>query len=234
MPVRGKYTIGTVGLMAGIPFCHIEFMWSLAQLIQYNSEYFCTPGEIVHLVKADLSFHSSARNDLVKQMLGDWLLMLDADQAFAPDLLARMVRLMNYYRDVDVLSGMYHYRLPPHFPLLYCWNEEKKAFAHLADWDRDAEIFPIDSAGGGCLLVRRKVFERIYDELGQEPFSISPPYSEDHSFFLRLKKLGIQAYAAPKIEAPHIMNYMLRTQDYNAKVMADLQEPIEVEPPQRA
>ena len=35
-----------------------------------------------------------------------------------------------------------------------------------------------------------------YSRLKENPFDIIPPYGEDHSFFMRLKKLGIKAYGA--------------------------------------
>lgn len=208
-----KKTLGTVSIMGGIQFCHTEFAYSLAQMVQYSNEYVCAPGEIVHLDRAQLSYHSSARNELAQRMLGDWVLMLDTDHAFAPDLLYRMLRLFNYYK-LDVLTGVYHMRIEPFLPLLYCWNDEKDGFQHLADWQTDVDIFQVDSAGAGCLMIRRSVIERIYEELNEEPFSITMPWSEDHSFFVRLRKLGIKAYAAPAIQCAHLRTQPITTDDY--------------------
>ena len=213
MPAFGKRTLGTIGLMGGIHSNHVEFTWSLAQMLQYTNEYVCAPGEIVHLVKADLSFHAAARNQMVKEMLGDWLLQLDMDHAFAPDFLARMLYVMNTY-ELDVLTGMYHYRLAPFGPEVYYWSDKHAGFKQIADWDKKATIFRIDSAGGGCLLVRRSVYDRIYKELKEEPFSITPPFSEDHSFFVRLKKLGIKSFCAPKIQYAHLMTKPITSEDY--------------------
>ena len=215
--LMGKKTIGTCGIMGGVPFAHMEFCWSLAQMLQYSHEYVCGPGEIIHLDKSDISYHMTARNGLAKRCLGDWMLMLDVDHAFSPDLLARMLFAMNVYQ-VDVLSALYHYRTPPHLPVLFVFDKEKKAMSHLVDWDCNAKIFEIDSAGAGTLLIKKNVFERIYSELNEEPFSITPPYSEDHSFFLRLRQLGIKAYCTPYIESAHLYTNPITSADYTDRM----------------
>ena len=63
---------------------------------------------------------------------------------------------------------------------------------------------PNASAGAGCLLVRKSVYDRCKKELKENPFDITHPYGEDHSFFLRLKRLGIQAYCDPLITLNHL------------------------------
>jgi GT2 family glycosyltransferase len=215
--LMAKRTLGSIGIMSGIPFCHSEFMISLAKMIQYCSEYVCGQGEIIHLVTSDISFHMTARNNLCKDMLGDWLLMLDTDHAFGPDLLARMLYAFENYRvdgeRIDVLSALYHYRVPPFMPVLYTVNDEKK-LCTITNWDAGTLLVPIDAAGAGCLLIRRSVISRIINELGEEPFSIIPPYSEDNSFFIRLRTLGIKAYCAPYIESLHLRTQPLSNADY--------------------
>lgn len=216
--IMGKSTIGTIAPMLGVPFVHAEFCWSLAQMIQYSNEYICKHGEIIHLVKPTLTYHAAARNDIVRNMLGDWILMLDCDHSFAPDMLARLLYLSNSFKvagvDVDVLSAIYFYRMPPHGPLLYHWNDKHTGFVQLVNWDEHARIMEIDSAGGGSLFIRRSVIERMYNELKEEPFSIIPPFSEDHSFFVRLEKLGIKAWAAPGIQSHHLLTKPLGVDDY--------------------
>lgn len=229
--LMGKKTIGTLAPMLGVPFTHAEFAWSFAQLIQYNSEYVCEPGQVIHLVKPTQTYHAAARNQLVKDMLGDWLFMLDCDHAFAPDILARMLYLMNTLskngEQIDILSAMYHYRLPPHGPSAFHWNEKHTGFVQLGDWAKEARVIQVDATGAGTLLVRKSVFERINRELGEEPFSVIHPWSEDYSFFVRAEKLGIRAFVAPKIQSLHLMTRPLSTEDYTDR-MAEVCTPVEV------
>ncbi len=94
----------------------------------------------------------------------------------------------------------------PHVPVLYQWIKigEKDGLQPLARWDKSCKVLQIGSAGAGCLFVRRNVFDRIVSELGEQPFDKIHPYSEDHSFFHRLKRLGIKAFADMSIESRHL------------------------------
>ncbi len=215
--LNGNHHIGTVGIMGGVPFAHMEFAWSLAQLVQYTNEYVCGPGEFVHWTKASISYHSAARNQLVDTMLGDWLLMLDADLAFEPDLLARLLRTFNTENHLDVLTGIYHFKSPPHPPVLYTASANPDAFDLIGDWQRPdgRYLVPVASAGAGCLLTRRAVFERIRNELNESPFDILAPFGEDHSFFKRLARIGIKAHCDPTIEAYHLRTQPIGTADYD-------------------
>jgi len=232
--LMGKKTIGTIGLMGGVPSNHFEFTWSLANMIQYNNEYICTPGEIIHLDHADVSYHAAARNQLASRFLGDWLLMLDLDHAFQPDLLARMLLLVNQYKhfkdiDIGVLSALYHYRREPFLPVAYMWNDKKTGCQQMTDWESDSLLIEVDSAGAGCLLVKREIFHRIYEDLNEEPFSPKNGLSEDHSFFYRLSELGIQPYLAHKIQAAHLMTVPITTETHYRERFDVLSKAVDLE-----
>lgn len=193
--------IGTVGYLGGLVAVPEPFVWSWGQLIQYNTEFLCRPGEYVHYVRSKISLHDTARNSLVEQMQGDWLLMLDTDHSFEPDILSRLLNRLEQY-DLDVITGLYTSKGPPYVPIVYQWKEGA-GFVPIARFS-GAQIYRIDGAGAGCLLVRRKVFDRIRQELGEEPFARRPPFGEDLSFFMRLRQLGIPAWIDPSIECHHL------------------------------
>src|SRR5947209_6858142 len=191
-----KRVIGTLAYLGGIP-CNLEaFTWAWGQLIQYCTEYLCQPGEIVWLDKAPVSFHSFARSTLVDRMMGDWILMLDMDHAPEPDLLLRLVLHAKKY-DAGVLASTYLHKIAPHSPVLYQWDDLGDALQPIGDWAPEAEAFQIGSAGAGGLFIHRRVIDRIREELHEGAFAIIPPFGEDNSFFKRLQRLGIAAYAVP-------------------------------------
>ena len=196
----GKKIIGTISYMGGVPTVPEPFLHSWSQMIEYNADYLCETNERINYDNALISFHAAARNNLVDTMKGEWLLMLDTDHQFEPDLAARMLFCMNQY-DIDVLTGIYTHKTPPHVPVIYKY--EKNGFAPLVILEKNVRILEIDSAGAGCLMVRKSVFDRIREK-GESPFDITHPYGEDHSFFLRLRKLKIKSYCNPHIECHHL------------------------------
>ena len=207
----GKKPIGTCAYLGGISNLPEPFVWSWSQMIEYNNDYLVEPNQRIYYDKASASFHSFARNSLVQRMKGDWLLMLDTDHVFDPDLACKMTQRM-YMHNVDVITGFYQYKFPPYAPVLYRFI--KGGHAIIGDWDKDIEFQQVDSAGAGCLLVRRSVFQRITNELKEEPFDIIPPYGEDHSFFYRLRKLKIKAYFDSTIQYNHIVYRPVTLDDY--------------------
>jgi len=212
-----KRSIGTIGVMGGVHSVPSEFCESLARMVAYNYEYLLQPQEIIHLPpKPPVSYHAHARNMMAASFLGDWLFMIDSDHQFEPDLLARMLALFNM-ANLDVLTGLYQLKAPPYLPCIYQWNEDTQGFLFVAGWDKGATLIPVDCAGAGCLMVRRRVFDRIRNDLGENPFDVMSPWSEDFSFFVRLKKLGIKSFCAPQIESNHLISKAITIADYDPK-----------------
>jgi GT2 family glycosyltransferase len=181
-------------------------------MIQYNAEHLCRPGEFIHYDRAKLSFHSTARDNLVSSMRGDWLLMLDCDHTFEPDILHRLLHRMTTH-NVDVVTAVYTFKGGLHSPVLFTGDDNQP----IGNWEDGVDLIPCDSAGAGTLLVRRSVFDRIQTELKESPFAIEYPFGEDHSFFRRLRKLGIKAYFDPRIESHHLVTRRLSLADYDRK-----------------
>lgn len=206
--------IGTIAYMGGIMSVPEPFCWSWGNMIAYSQEALCGENEHIHTDRTKLSLHDYARNELISRMRGDWILMLDTDLSFQPDIASRMVRLFEL-NQLDVLCGIYSYKRAPHFPVVYQHNPETDKHEILADWDRSVNLLQVDSAGAGVLLIRRSVLERITEELKENPFERYPGKGEDHSFFTRLRKLGIAAFCAPHVEADHLEYFGVRTsRDY--------------------
>lgn len=226
MSVIGRKTIGTVAYLGGVMSLPEPFVHSWQQLLEYNYEYLINPDERIEYTRATVSYHSFARNSLVDSMKGDWLLQLDTDITFDPDILGRMLNFLNNSelngQPVDVMAGLYLYKGAPHPPVAYSWDAKKKAKTILGDWDDKGDLLQLRAAGAGCLLVHRRVFDRIRAELGVSPFTIhvdedGSPLSEDHSFFEYCWKLKIPVYASPQIWVNHLTYKPLTEKDYDRK-----------------
>lgn len=198
MPI-GRKPIGTIGYMGGVPAVLEEFCWSFAQMVEYNAEQIESDHCYIHYDRVKYSDHAPARNALVRQMKGNWLLQLDTDHEFEPDVLARLLRL---WKDTGarVISGLYRFKRHPYAPVAF----GGKTGSPILEWDRRMELVEITGAGAGCLFAERSVFDEIQDKCKCEPFDRMEHTSEDHSFFRRCTECEIKTYLAPAIEFDHL------------------------------
>ncbi len=187
------------------------FTKAWGDMIQYNYEYLLKPTERILYNRATVSYHSFARDSLIDEMQGDWILMLDTDIIFEPDVVARMLHKMEV-NNIDVLVGIYPYKGELHAPVLYGYNPKKKIEFIIGDWDKRFDVIECDSAGAGCLMIRKSVVDKVKAS-GESLFGIIEPFSEDISFFRRLRKLGIKAYFTPNIKLGHLKFRELSIED---------------------
>lgn len=200
--VYGRKVLGTVGVMSGIPYVPTEFLWSFQKMTIYNERFITLANEDILYIGATVSFHSVARNSLVERCEGEWLFMLDTDQRFDADVLGRLLYSFNEY-NLDVISGVYYQKSSPYCPVVYRYNNELGGFQIISGFEVD-NITKVDAVGGGCLLVRKSVFDNIERELKEKPFDIKPPLGEDLSFFARCRELGIEVWCDPRVEIGHL------------------------------
>ncbi len=218
-----RQPIATFAYLGGLKILFEDFSWSFLQCALYSQEFCCGQNQYIHIDRSHSSDRSGSRNVLSARMLGDVILMSDADHAFEPDLMARMLSVFQQYQPngdrIDVLTGVYRYTVPPHLPVLYHFDVETGKHIHIAELDWSQELSQIPCAGAGVLMVRRCVFDRIRTELKEEPFTEIHPYSEDFSFFERLRRLGIKAYVAPGIKSDHLMVTRVTDEHYQREAV---------------
>ena len=111
-----------------------DFTDSLSRLLLYSSD---NVGRLFYTT-ATVSYHELARKQLVDNAQGEWILMLDTDHAFGPDLLERLLFYKNQNKS-RVISGIYQYKHPPHAPVANFWTPEGK-LSPLVNWDRRGDI----------------------------------------------------------------------------------------------
>lgn len=199
----GRKTIGTISFMGGVLSIPTPFVKAWGNMIQYNQEYLLQSTEQILYNHATVSYHSFARDSLIDEMRGDWILMLDTDVLFEPDVAAQMLHKMDKY-GIDVLIGIYPYKGTIHAPVLYGYDKKKDVRYIIGDWDKTVDVQECDGAGAGCLMIRKSVVEKI-KATKESLFSIIEPNSEDNSFFMRCRKLKIPVYFSPNIKLKHLM-----------------------------
>lgn len=151
-----------------------------------------------------------ARNKLgniAVQNEAEFMLWLDSDIIFEPDLLDRMFDSLG---DKDFITGLYFNRRPPYKPTIFSeagYSEGEGNLVipvaeHFFDYPKD-RLFQIDACGFGCVLMKTKMFSEIFDKKGL-PFSPILGFGEDISFCIRAKELGYELWCDPAIKVGHI------------------------------
>jgi glycosyltransferase involved in cell wall biosynthesis len=175
-----------------------------------------------------------ARNTIANHVLNEprfeWLLSLDADMGFAPDILERLLAaadpkerpivggLAFAYQDL----GYDHYNSVRNVPkpTIYQWVDgEPRGVSH----------YPVNtlvpSWGTGCaiVLIHRSVLEKIHGKYGANWYDRIPraknsvgdgPYGEDISFHIRAQALGIPTFVHTGIRSSHHKEIFVQEEDF--------------------
>lgn len=166
-----------------------------------------------HVGDCRLDFHAgslvyAARDQLAAKAIednSDYILWLDSDMVFEPDLLEKLYADLQE-EDSEYVAALFFKRRPPHDTCLY-----KKIRMGLPgesitedynDYPEDA-VFPIDASGFGAVLMKTSLVKDIVDEF-HTAFMPIPGYGEDISFCIRAKKLGHELYCDSRVKVGHI------------------------------
>jgi GT2 family glycosyltransferase len=141
-----------------------------------------------------------ARNSLVDQMLNHPLnpthiFFLDADIVPASDTLMQLLR-----HRLPIVSGLYRKRLPPHEPLAFL--RKGRALKPIAV--KGPRLKQADVVGGGCLLIRREVFEKIRGPWFTSEWRDDGHLSEDFSFCEKARKAGYKILVDTAVKPSHL------------------------------
>jgi len=168
-----------------------------------------SPEEVeVMYLKASLVY--DARNQIASYVLKeggyDFVLWLDSDMTFEPDLLDRLIE------DIDgrqAVTGLCFGRRPPFKPCIYNRLEVeqngKMILPHADNWfdyPRDT-LFEVEGCGFACLLMRVEVLEAM--GIYGVPFFPVAGLGEDLTFCWRARKLDIRFHCDSRLKIGHIM-----------------------------
>lgn len=182
-----------------------EFVDSLSAMLLYSQRVMCGSNEFIDYQWGTVSWFETMRHEAIEKSTGEWILFLDTDHCFAPDMLDRLVRFARKH-ECPVLSALYASKHPTVRRLIANVWGPNESILPLESYDPNCEVMEIGPCGAGALLVQRQVFKDLAkSHPGQPAFGTIPGLSEDYSFFKRCKQAGIKTYLAPRIEAGHLM-----------------------------
>ena len=162
----------------------------------------------VKLLKASLVY--DARNQLVKYAREkggyDYILWLDSDMTFEPDLLDR---LLEDIEGRQAVTGLCFGRRPPFNPCIYKELDVKQDGKLITpyrkiyeDYPRDS-VFEVEACGFACVLMRLDVLEAM--GIYGVPFFPVAGLGEDLTFCWRARKLDIKFHCDSRLKIGHIM-----------------------------
>jgi|688.fasta_scaffold00357_12 FkbM family methyltransferase len=148
------------------------------------------------------------RVDQVRNLIADWavkgydyLWAVDADMAFAPDTLQKLLS-----HNKDVVTGIYRQRKPEQILEVY-ENNNTGGVNHIPYYKiQNRGVVEIAACGFGCVLVKSEVFRSIgYPQFMYYPaLDHSHTISEDIDFCRKAKDKGFTIWADTSIVCSHI------------------------------
>lgn len=171
---------------------------------------------------------SRGRNVVVSNFLNtpaDWLLFIDADQRFTPDLFDALTDVADD-EERPVVTGLYfgirsaeNVLYPVPLPnILSLSPETGDRYDHIIHYPPNA-VIRVDGCGAGMLLTHRRVFEAIRDQADPRfgdtcwfrdfPLEGGDWMGEDLFFCSQVAKVGLPIYCHTGAVSPHIKHYLV-------------------------
>lgn len=162
----------------------------------------------IKLLKGTLVY--DARNQIMQYALEkggyDYILWIDSDMTFEPDMMERMFRSIG---DRDMLTALCIGRRPPFKPCIYkelTVKQEGLGISPTAenwyDYPRD-QITEIEGCGFACVLQKISMLETM--SIFGVPFFPIAGLGEDLAFCWRARKMDFRIWCDTSIKIGHIM-----------------------------
>jgi len=156
-----------------------------------------------------------ARNKIASKALeqnADYLLFLDDDMVFKPDLLVNLLK-----HDKDIVGGLTFLRTEPHEPSFYMRNSDGETFNPIYMW-KPKDLVKCDAIGMAATLIKKSVFEKMY-ESSKKKFNVwgfFEGYAEDLNFCSKATMLGFDVFCDTSQLVGHITTKIIMYEDYKA------------------
>lgn len=153
----------------------------------------------------------TSRNELAAYAMKngyDYVLWLDSDMVFSPDLLDRMLQIVQD-NDIKFLTGLYFRRVPPYSPVLFQTMDPKPEGWRFTGVEHiPEERFEVGACGFGCVLMATEVLLDVrlkhgylFDPIGRG--------GEDISFCWRARDCGYKIICDPSLVIGHVGNVVV-------------------------
>lgn len=160
----------------------------------------------------------TSRNNLAQKaimMEADYVLWLDSDMVFPPDLLERMMDRLKK-DDIDILTGLYFRRVRPFTPVLF---DKLEMVGNVCNWTEFKTLpdkpFEVGGCGFGCVLMDAGVFLDVQGRFGNM-FAPIGNVGEDLAFCWRARECGYKIICDPDIKCGHVGHIVVNEEFYRS------------------
>ena len=161
----------------------------------------------------------NARNELARQAIkseADWVLWLDSDMVFEPDLLKKMLKVCEE-NDIDFLTGLCFRRKPPYTPTLF---DRLDKMEHGASYTTIMSVpegrFKVGGCGFAGVLMSTDVLLSVAARFGGRMFDPLEGFGEDVSFCWRARQCGYEIWCDSDIELGHVGSMVVTREFFEA------------------
>lgn len=151
----------------------------------------------------------NARNNLARQAIkseADWVLWLDSDMVFSPDLLQRMLKVCTE-NDIDFLTALCFRRKPPFTPCLFDrLDKVGRGASYTALMSVPDGRFKVGGCGFAGVLMSTDVLMSVASKFDGRMFDPLEGFGEDVSFCWRARQCGYDIWCDSEIEMGHVGN----------------------------
>lgn len=161
----------------------------------------------------------NARNNLARQAIkseADWVLWLDSDMVFSPDLLQRMLKVCTE-NDIDFLTALCFRRKPPFTPCLFDrLDKVDRGASYTALMSVPDGRFKVGGCGFAGVLMSTDVLMSVASKFDGRMFDPLEGFGEDVSFCWRARQCGYDIWCDSDIEMGHVGNCIVTREYFEA------------------
>lgn len=167
----------------------------------------------------------------------DYVLWLDADMVFPPDIIERYLELEKLHGEMSVIGCLYFKRSDEHNPIGYIdsGNPERPFRPLMPQLIKRGKIYEVTGLGYGGMLVPMKVYEKMgekkwtkYGENFHNPHATTGNLTHDLVFCKDVKEAGFKLFLHGSVRPGHIGEKLITEQDFYDKFPPRLLKGIKV------
>ena len=188
-------------------------------------------GEIASAIEMGSLVYMSRNKLALKAIQGgfDYIVWIDSDMVFQPDLIKRFMENAQY--DRDFVASLCFRRCFPTQPVIFkeivYHTKENGEVIHDAipylDYPKN-KTFEIGGAGFGCCLTKVSMIKDVAEKFKLAPFDPLPFLGEDYSFCWKAKQIGYKLWCDSRIKVGHVGEYVYDEEAWLAQEKAEKAE----------